>query len=45
MPPFGKRLRHRLTAAVIGYAQISRFFGNEDILDEVVLDKILNGDE
>ncbi|WP_027687627.1 hypothetical protein [Rhizobium leguminosarum] len=45
-----------ITATVVGerveisvfdddHVEISRFFGNEDVLDEAVLDKILNGDK
>jgi len=44
-----------ITATVVGgrveisvfdddHVEVSRFFGNEDILDEDVLDEILNGD-
>ncbi|MBB4510668.1 hypothetical protein HFO55_34680 [Rhizobium leguminosarum] len=44
-----------ITATVVGerveisvfdddHVEVSRFFGNEDVLDEDVLDEILNGD-
>lgn len=48
-------LTRYITATVVGerveisvfdddHVEVSRFFGNEDVLDEDVLDEILNGD-